>query len=44
MGIIGLDYHAVYVEAARIGVDLSVCTMRKIKCLEWTALKMMNED
>ena len=34
MGIVGLDYNTVYAEAERLGIDLSVCTMRKIKAME----------
>jgi len=30
----GLDYNIVYAEAERLGIDLSVCTMKKIKALE----------
>ena len=44
VGIIGLDYHAVYREAARIGIELSNCTMRKIKVLERLALVGMTND
>ena len=39
MGIVGLDYNTVYAEAERLGIDLSVCTMRKIKALEANVLK-----
>lgn len=44
MGVIGLDYHAVYTEAERIGIVLSVCTMKKIKCLERVVLEGMTKD
>ena len=44
MGVIGLDYHAVYAEAQRIGIDLSVCTMKKIKALERAVLKKISAD
>lgn len=30
----GLDYNIVYAEAERLGIDLSICAMRKIKSLE----------
>jgi len=39
MGIVGLDYRTVYAEAERLGIDLSVCTMKKIKALEASVLK-----
>ena len=39
MGIVGLDYRTVYAEAERLGIDLSVCTMKKIKALEASILK-----
>ena len=32
--LIGLDYPAVYAEAARLQIELSTCTMEKIKALE----------
>lgn len=44
MGVIGLDYHAVYTEAQRIGIELSICTMKKIKALERAVLKKMAKD
>ncbi len=33
-GLIGLDYVAVHQEAVRMGIDLDVCLMSKIKVLE----------
>jgi hypothetical protein len=44
MGVIGLDYHAVYAEAARVGIELSVCTMGKIKALERAMLSQLNNE
>lgn len=38
-GLIGLDYIAVAAEAKRIGIDLTQCTMSKIKALEAEVLK-----
>lgn len=35
----GLDYNTVYSEASRLGIDLTSCTMKKIKALEANALK-----
>ena len=42
MGIVGLDYNLIYAEAERLGIDLSVCTMCKIKALEYVTLKGSN--
>lgn len=36
----GLDYNIIYAEAERLGIDLSVCTMKKIKSLEANVLKV----
>ena len=44
MGIIGLDYNTVYAEAARIGIELSVCTMKKIKALEREVLRTLKTE
>jgi len=44
LGIIGLDYNAVYAEAARLEIELSRCTMNKVKALERWTLRMMNDD
>ena len=41
MGIIGLDYNALYAEAGRLDIDLSIAMMRKIKCLERIVLEGM---
>ncbi len=38
MGIVGIDYSAVYSEAKRLEIDLSPCTMKKIKALEANVL------
>jgi hypothetical protein len=38
-GLIGLDYVAVAAEAKRMGIDLSHCTMKKIKALESAVLE-----
>lgn len=43
LGVIGMDYHAVYAEAKRIGIELSICTMAKIKALERFTLQQMTE-
>jgi len=39
LGIVGLDYSMVYREADRLGIELSDCTMKKIKSLEAHVLK-----
>lgn len=44
MGIIGLDYPAVYAEATRLTMDLSLCTMKKIKRLERVVLESVRDD
>ena len=44
IGVIGLDYHAVYAEAARLEIELSPCVMKKIKALESFTLKRLNDD
>ena len=36
----GLDYNTVYREASRLEIDLSVCTMKKIKALERLCLQV----
>jgi len=44
LGVVGLDYTAVYAEAARLEIECSVCTMRKIKVLEREVLRDMAKD
>ena len=44
LGIIGLDYPAVSAEATRLGMDLSVCTMKKIKRMERVVLESMRDE
>lgn len=44
MGIVGLDYPAVYAEAKRLGLETSVCTMRKIKRLERAVLTALSKE
>lgn len=39
MGVVGLDYPAVYQEAARLGIEISNCTMAKVKALERHSLQ-----
>jgi hypothetical protein len=41
MGIIGLDYPAVYLEAARLEIEVSHCVMGKIRALEHYVLSEM---
>jgi hypothetical protein len=41
-GYVGLDYNVVYIEASRLEIDLSKCTMKKIKALEIHTLKEQN--
>jgi len=43
MGVIGLDYPAVYIEAERLGIDVSNGLMMKIKRLERMVLDKMAE-
>ena len=43
-GLIGLDYIAVAAEAARIGIELTQCNMKKIKALESFSLKQQRKD
>jgi hypothetical protein len=43
MGVIGLDYHAVYREAERLAIDLSAGLMKKIKRLERSVLEQIND-
>lgn len=44
MGIVGLDYNALYREAERLEIELSPCNMKKIKCLEAMTLKGPETD
>ncbi len=44
MGIVGLDYPAVYREAERLEIEVSNCTMLKIKALERHVLEKMLND
>lgn len=39
LGPIGLDYGAVHREAARMGIELSECTMRKLRRIEQAVLE-----
>ena len=39
MGIVGLDYPAVYAEAARLEIEVSNCVMGKIRALERAVLQ-----
>ncbi len=43
-GRVGLDYNTVYAEAERLEIDLSICTMKKIKALERYELSRGSED
>jgi len=43
MGIIGLDYPAVYAEARRMEIEVSNCVMGKIRVLERFVLGEMAE-
>lgn len=40
-GILGLDYTCLYQEAARMGIELTQRTMRKVKALERNVLERM---
>jgi hypothetical protein len=42
-GIIGLDYLALQQEADRLEIDLSICTMAKIRALEAYTLKQQSK-
>lgn len=42
LGVIGLDYHVLYKEADRLGIDLSPCLMSKIRCAENMELERAN--
>jgi len=44
LGIIGLDYNVLYAEAARLEIELTACTMDKIRTLEMDTLTEMNKD
>jgi hypothetical protein len=41
MGVIGLDYRVLYLEAARLEIELSNCLMNKIRALERSTLESM---
>ena len=41
--ILGLDYPCLYQEAARLGIELTTRTMRKIKALEQCVLELINQ-
>ena len=44
-GIVGLDYPALFQIAERMGIEVSVCTMKKIQALERGELeKQANKD
>jgi len=43
IGIIGLDYNVIYREAERMEIELSACTMKKIKALEAAVLKQQDK-
>ena len=44
MGVIGLDYRVLYLEAERLEINLSNCMMKKIKVLEKSVLESMAES
>lgn len=42
--IIGIDYNILYIEANRMGVDISPCVKEKIKILESIHIASLNSD
>ncbi len=44
MGIVGLDYPAVWAMAARLEIEVSNCVMMKIQALERAVLAAINSD
>lgn len=43
MGIVGLDYPAVYLVAGQLGIEMSTCLMGKIRALENAVLTKLAE-
>jgi len=44
LGIVGLDYPAVYAEASRLEIEISNCVMNKIRALERFMLNKIAES